>query len=491
MRAGRLLALALCLGGAAPSHAGDDSRWDPARVPTPPLRPIASITPTRITLRNGVVVFLLEDHTLPIVRGMAYAKSTPAWITRDKIGLGPIMGEAMRSGGTAKHPGDRLDDRLAAIGASIETSYDGRELANASFHCLTENTAEVLGLWVEIMREPVFPADKIELARVGLRRDIAGRNDEVFDVLFRVTRQAIYGKDNIWAWSREPEYATVDAVTRDDCVALHRKVFDPARLVLAVYGDFRTAELTNMLNARAGDWKGAGEPLPPLPPVPANGTPRLVFAPKEDVTQSAVLLGHIGFRADDPDYPAMSVYETALGGGFQSRLVNRVRTERGLAYATGAVAGDGYVRPGIFIAYSLTKSESTMTALDLVRAEVRRSVTEPFTGEEIRTARNTVENAFVFNFEQPSDILFRAAYYEATGYPQDFLQRYQRALEGVTGETVSQAARRKVHPDRLVTVVVGKEKDFDRPLASAGLPVERVDISIPPPPRAANKKPSP
>jgi len=473
-------ALSLCVVTIA--FAADDAKWNPANVPTPPLRPIATVTPKRVALANGIVIYLLEDHTLPIVRGIAYAKGTPLWVERGKVGLGPITGEVMRSGGTAKHPGDALDDRLASIGAAVETSYDGREMANASFHCLADNTNEVVGLWAEIMREPAFPDTKIELSRVGLRRQIASRNDDMSDVLFRVMRQAVYGKDNIWYWSREPEYATIEAVTRQDCIGLHRKLFEPSRMVLALYGDFRAADMTKLLTSKLGDWKGAHEPFPPIPPVPTDSKPRLVFADKEDVTQSGVLLGHAGFRADDPDYPAMSVFETALGGGFQSRLVNRIRTERGLAYATGAVAGDGYVRPGIFIAYSLTKSESTMTALGLLRDEVKRSVTEPFTNDEVRIARNTVENTFVFNFAQPSDILFRAAYYEAIGYPQDFLQKYQKALQSVDGAAVTAAARRKVHPEQLVAVVVGREHDFERPLASAGLPVERADISIPPPP---------
>jgi hypothetical protein len=206
-----------------------------------------------------------------------------------------------------------------------------------------------------------------------------------------------------------------------------------------------------------------------------------MFAPKDDVTQSGIILTHPGFRADDPDDPAMDVFETALGGGFQSRLVNRIRTERGLAYSTGARAGADYQRAGVFLAYCLTRSDSTLVALGLLREEVRKSTAAPFTDEELQRAKESVQNLFVFNFEQPSDVLFRAGYFEAIGYPQDFLDRYQKGLESVTAASVLEAAKRKVHPDQLVAVVVGKEKDFDAPLTSAGLPVERVDISIPPP----------
>ncbi len=459
------------------SGAAGATDWDPSKLVTPPLRPIQNITPARKVLRNGIIVYLLEDHTLPKVRGVAYTRYTPVWIPNDKVGLGSVTGEVMRSGGTVRHPGDALDDRLGAIGASISSGLDGGSIANAGFQTLSDNASEVVGLWCDVMRQPSFPDSKIELAKVGIRRAISERNDELFDVLSRVMRTAVYGKQGIW--SRYPEYATLENVKRGDCIELHRKAFDPSHMVVAVFGDFNSQAMLKLLDQQLGDWKGSGTPAPPLPPVPASAESRLVFAPKDDVTQSGIIVAHVGFRADDPDYPAMDVYETALGGGFQSRLTNKIRTERGLAYATGATTGEDYLKPGLFLAYSLTQSESTMTALGLLRDEVRRSVNEPFTDEEIRLARNTVENAFVFRFEDPADILFRAAYYELIGYPQDFLQRYQRGVQAVTSAAVSEAARRKIHPDQLVTVIVGKESEFDKPLATMGQRVERVDISIP------------
>jgi zinc protease len=461
------------------SNAQLDPKYDPKKLSTPALRRVQTVTPERLVLKNGMIVFLLENHDLPVVTGQANVRTTPSWIPDDKVGLGSVTGQVIRSGGSARHPGDALDDRLAAIGASIGTSI-GPDIASASFRCLSDNTGEVLGLLADILRDPAFPDDKIELARVGLRRAIAGRNDEMLQMLFRVSTEAAYGKGSPYA--RKPEYATVEAIHREDCVKLHAQVYEPGRMVLAVYGDFKSADMKQLLATTLGGWKGAGGPAPVLPPPPAAGRAHLMFAPKEDVTQSGIVLTHLGFRADDPDYPAMDVFQTALGGGFQSRLVNRIRTERGLAYGTGARAGEDYQRPGVFVAYCLTRSDSTLVALGLLRDEVRKSTEAPFTAEELQRAKESVQNQFVFNFEQPSDVLFRAGYFETIGYPQDFLERYQKGLETVTAASVLDAAKRKVHPDQLVAVVVGKEKDFDGPLTAVGLPVERVDISIPSPP---------
>ena len=469
------LAAALLASGAG---AALDPRYDPSRLTIPPLRPIQAYKPERFTLSNGMVVYLQEDHRLPLVTGTLYCRASNAWAPPEKAGLGGLTGQVMRSGGTVAHTGDFLDDRLAAIGASINTGIS-QDFASAGFRCLTENTAEVIGLFANVVAAPAFPEDKIELGKVGLRRGIAQRNDDLQTILSRVAGVAVFGKDHPYV--RQAEYATVDAIAREDLAKFHRLCFSPDRAYAVIYGDFKTADLKKQVAARFAAWKTSGVPMPTLPPDPPLGTPRLVFAPKNDVTQSGVVVAHLGFKATDPDYAAMDIYENVLGGGFQSRLFNKIRTERGLAYAAGAVAGAGFARPAVFTAFSLTRSESTMVSLDLLRAEVERSLREPLGEDEVRRARESVLNSMVFSYATPSATAFRAAYYEALGYPQDFLQQYQKGIEATTPASVQEAARRKVHPENLIAVVVGKEKDFDRPLTSIGLPVERVDISIPPP----------
>ena len=452
---------------------------DPRQVPVPPLHPIHSVKPERFVMPDGIVVYLLEDHELPRVSGTCYFKMGPALVPDDKVGLASLTGDVMRSGGSAKHTGDWLDDRLAAIGAHLSTNI-GVDQAGGDFYCLSDDVSEVLGLWAEVLREPAFPDDKIELAKVALRRAIASRNDEPTALLFRLARESVYGKGH--PYSRKPEYATVEAIGAADCRALHDAVFVPNRMIVAIYGDFKSAAMKKLLTADFGSWKKSASPAPTPGPTAPSPTARLVFAAKEDVTQSGLVLAEPGSRADDPDYAAMQVFEQALGGGFQSRLFGRIRTQRGLAYAAGCNSGADFARPGVFYAYTLTRSDSTMTALELLRHEVGLTTQERFTPEELAAAKQSVQNGFVFHFEEPSQTLFRQAFYEFVGYPADFLDRYQRALEGVDADAVLAAARRKIHPDQEVVVVVGKEADFDRKLESAGLPVERVDIAIPPPP---------
>ncbi len=477
-----LLALGLVAGAVA--AATDVSIYDPRKFPTPPIGKVSQVQPQRLVLPNGVVVYLLENHDLPVVKGIAYFPTSPTLAPADRAGLFGLTGDVMRSGGTAAHTGDWLDDRLAAIGGSVSSSLSNT-FANVGFRSLTENTAEVVGLWAEVMRKPAFPDDKIELAKVGLRRQIASRNDEMMSMLFRTSSRAVYGADSPWAL--QPEYATIEPIDASDCRKLHDQVYVPERMIVAIYGDFRTAEMKALLLAKLGDWKKSGTPKPVLPPTPTSVQPKLYYAAKEDVTQSGIVVTQPGSRTDDPDYASLQVLEQGLGGGFSSRLVNHIRTQRGLAYAAGASIGSDYVKPGVFVGYTLTKSESTMTALQLLRDDIRAVTQAPFSDEELQVAKQAVVNGFVFNFEDPSQALFRAAYYESVGYPADFLQTYQKGLDAVTAQSVLAAAKRKITPDQQAVIIVGRESDFAQPLTSAGLPVERMDLTIPPPPSKLGK----
>ena len=155
----RFVPLAIAI--AAVAIAAPDSRFDPHHFTAPPLRPLEIPTPDRTVLPNGMVVFLLEDHRLPVVTGTAYFPSSPSLVADRQVGLGELTGDAMRRGGTATHPGDALDDRLAALGATITTSLDA-ELGEAGLRCQSENVDEVVDLFADLLQHPAFPDRKLE-----------------------------------------------------------------------------------------------------------------------------------------------------------------------------------------------------------------------------------------------------------------------------------------------------------------------------------------
>ncbi|MFQ5722967.1 MAG: M16 family metallopeptidase [Terriglobia bacterium] len=445
----------------------------------PPLRDLQLPPVERFELANGLVVYLVEDHTLPKVEGYVRVRTGSRFEPADRVGLASILGQVMRTGGTTTHPGEEIDRMLENVGASVETSV-GTTVATASMFTLKENLPQVLAILADILENPVFPEDKLELAKVQERTAIARRNDDVGQIANREFTKLVYGKESPYA--RQTEYDTIRNITREDLVAFHRRYFHPNQALLGLWGDFDTAEMRAEVERVFGSWPRGGEEVPPLPEVPQEWTGSINFIPKDDVNQTNVRIGHVGGRFDDPDYFALNVMSEILGGGFSSRLFRRVRSDLGLAYAAFGTWNAAYDHPGMFYLRVDTKSESTVQAIEEVIKEVRRLTQEPVSPEELRLAKEGILNSFVFNFDTTGEVVRRLMTYEYYGYPSDFLERYKANVEKVTAEDVLRAARRWLRPEDLVILAVGRQQDFDRPLSALGN-VNTVDISIPPPSR--------
>jgi zinc protease len=168
-----------------------------------------------------------------------------------------------------------------------------------------------------------------------------------------------------------------------------------------------------------------------------------------------------------------------LGGGFQSRLVQRVRTQLGLAYEISADWGANYDHPGVFEIGGSTKSASTAETLKAIQQEVERIRSSQVTADELETARQSALNSLVFAFDTNTKTLSRLLNYEYYGYPKDFIDRYQKGLEAVTRADVLRVAREHVHPADLTIVAVGKTDEFRESLATLGLPISSIDLTIP------------
>lgn len=463
--------------------------WAPAQIPKsykelkyPPLNKIEVPEPVRFELPNGMVVYLVEDHELPVIRAAAMIRVGSRWEPAGKEGLAAIAGTVMRTGGSEKFPGDQLDEELDRLAASVETSI-GEDSGRASVSVLKEDIDRGLAILADILRRPAFPEDKIELAKIQQRDRIARRNDNPSGIVFREFKRIIYGKDSPYA--RQPEYDTINSITRDDLVAFHREFFQPENVILAVWGDFSAGEMRARIEKVFGAWPRGGRakrPVPPVDPAARNraGVYQIV---KDDIPNSYVLMGFLGGRRDDPDYYALEVMNNVLGGGFSSRLFNKVRTEQGLAYTVGSAWSAGWDYPGFFAALGSTKTESTVQILESIRREIRNMAETGATDEELARAKDSILKGFAFEFDSTGEIVQRLVSYEYYGYPRDYLQRYMSNIEKVTKEDVARVAKQYLKADQLAILVLGKEKGFEPPLSALGS-VTRIDIAIPPPKQA-------
>jgi len=444
----------------------------------PPLRQVQPPEVATYTLPNGMRLYLLEDHELPLVGGFALIRTGNLFDPPGKVGLAEVTGAVLRTGGTSSKTGDELDLALENIAASVESSI-GESSGQVSFSALRENTHQVLAVFKEVLTAPEFRQEKIDLVKMQLRSAISRRNDEAQEIASREFGEIVYGKDTPYGW--RIEYATLDRIQRQDLVEFHRRYFFPANVMLAVYGDFAVAEMKAALEKLFGDWNSQQPPAPPFPPVRSEPHPGVFLATKSDVNQTVFQIGHLGGLLRDSNYPALESLASILGGGFSSRLFKRIRTQLGYAYGIGASWGAGYNQPGLFQISGSTKSESTAETIRVVREEIDKIRSAEVSEQELKTAKDTVLNGFIFNFDSPSKTLSRLVRYEYHGYPKDFIFQYQKAIARVTRADVLRVAKQYLQPQDFTIVAVGNPKDFKTPLSALGLRVQPIDLTIPAP----------
>ena len=487
----RATVLALLLAGALGAQTKTESKTE--AIPSykdlkyPPLKPVQIPDVATFTMPNGMKLYLVENHELPLVRGTALVRTGNLFDPPDKVGLATVTGIVMRTGGTEDKSGDQLDEQLENIAASVETTID-ESFGSASFSCLKENTDEVLQVFHDVLAKPGFRQNKIDLARTELRSVISRRNDEPRGILEREFANIVYGRNTPYGW--DLEYATVDKIMRDDVTAFYRRYFFPENIMLALIGDFSTAEMKARLEKLFADWTVKQAPVPPFPPVTAKPEHGIFLATKTDVDQTFFSLGHLGGELRDKDYPALEVMADILGGGFHSRLMQRVREQLGYAYAISAFWGANYDHPGLFQISGSTKSASTVDTIKAIQEEVEKIRVSEVTEEELKSAKDTVANSFVFNFDTPAKTLNRILRYDYFGYPRDFIDRYQRAIQAVTRADVLRVAREHLKPAEFTDVLVANPSQFGTPLGTLALPVASIDLTIPEPATAQAEVPA-
>jgi zinc protease len=452
----------------------------------PPLPPLKLPEPAIVTLSNGIKVFLLEEHELPLVRGVALIRTGNLFDSSDKRGVAELTGTVLRSGGTKDKTGDEIDVQLENIAASVESNI-GESSATMSFSCLKENTDEVLKVFHELMTAPEFRQDKVELAKTHLRSSIARRNDDPGGIMSREFANIIYGRDTPYGW--DINYEHVDRIERQDLVNFYRRYYFPANIMLGIHGDFSTEDMKGRLEKLFGGWDYKQPPVPSFAAVRMGSSPGVFVAEKEDVTQTFFEIGHLGGVLNDKDYPALEVAADILGGSFSSRLFKRVRTQLGYAYNISASWGATYDHPGLFEISGSTQSKYTVATIKAALEELNRLRNSEVTDAELKTAKDSVLNGFVFFFDRPSKTLNRMLVYAYYGYPRDFIFRYQEAVGAVTKADILRVAQKYFRPQDLTIVAVGNPKDFETPIKELGMKAEPLDLAIPES-GAAQKRPA-
>ncbi|HET9766494.1 MAG TPA: pitrilysin family protein [Thermoanaerobaculia bacterium] len=468
--AGVLAALALAAGVAAQVPSRPEQLRFPPRVTT-----IPDPAGIRHALRNGIPVFIAEDHSLPLVQVHLAVAAGDFQDPPDRIGLAGLTGALLRRGGAGAWAPDAFDARADLLAAELD-SLGASTRSGVSLDCGSRVLGEALPLFAAMVRAPRFDAARWERLRSNLRESLLRREDDPIDVLDREWGFLMLGPDHFA--TRQVKAEQLAAMTREDLVAFHRRHWRPSRMVIAVSGDVEPAAVVAALDALFGDWRDdptvveAVSPAAAISPPPPAG----VYFRHWPGPQAKIALGHRGpVRRgwDDPDEPALLVLAEVLGGdGAVSRLRRRLRAEEGLAYRARARIILGLDGPGTFQVYLETAPAHAARALSLARAELLFLRDEPVPEPELALAKGSLLDLFPLLFDSAERRAGRAAEDVLLGRPHAYWARYRDRIAAVTARDVLAAARRHLRTDELVALIVG-----DRAEVLAGARADGVDLA--------------
>jgi len=456
MTAGILLLAAAVQAAPAPAPAIPDS------PDTLVFKPLAYTPPRaadhRVVLKNGMVVFIAEDPTLPLVDINITVRTGGYLDPAGKEGLAALTGSLLRNGGTRSLTAEQLDERLDFLAARVATSI-GDTSGSASLNCLAENLDDSLRLFLEILKEPRFQEDRLALTKDQALQEMTRRNDDPEDIERREWNVLLYGEGR--ATNRFTTEASVRSVSREDVAAFHRRYFHPANMIAAVSGAFSRAEMIRKLEAAFAGWPGAKPQVAPVPSEIATAAPGL-YRIQKDVPQGRVTIGLPTVKRDSPDIYALEVMNEILGGsGFVSRITRNVRSNEGLAYSAGSALRFGVYYPGAFRALFQSKSRSVPYATQLVLDEIKKMRDQPVTADELDIIKRSLIETFPSNFESKAKTVALFAADEYTRRDPTFWPTYRDRIRAVTAADVQRVAREHLVPEKMVVLVVGDQKEID------------------------------
>ncbi|OGD18930.1 MAG: hypothetical protein A2W03_13825 [Candidatus Aminicenantes bacterium RBG_16_63_16] len=415
----------------------------------------------RTSFANGLRGYVQEDHSLPVVNLSATINYGHPYDSKDKVGLGQLLGATLIKGGTKSKPGNVIEERIDFLGGSLNFTVSERTFtpstvndrtSTLSLFVLSKDLDEGLGLFFDVLMNPEFREDPFKLARARLIEGLRQANDQPSTVLTREYERLLYG-DGPLTW--EPTRKSYDGLTAADLKAVHARFFYPKNIILAAAGDFSKADLVKKVNKIIGPWENGKAVIPAFAKTFPEVEPGVYFIQKK-INQGYISLGHLGIEDTNPDYYAVQVMNFILGGGsFTSRITTKVRSDEGLAYNTGSRFSYRWGFPGTLSGYVQTKSATVGYAISLILKEFERIRQEPVSDGELATAVDYYLESFSDSFSSPMTTMGNFAALDMQGKPMDYYKTYRDKIRLVTKDRVLEVAKKYLHPEKAAILIVG------------------------------------
>lgn len=433
---------------------------DPDKLRYPELQfnlPEAS----RIVLENGIVLYLLEDHELPLVTINALIKTGTMYDPDGREGTAELTAYVMKTGGTQKLASSEIDNQfdLLAAAPSITVLLDSAQI---NFSLLSNNIDRGLDLLSQILIAPAFEQAKFDLAK-GLKNEELHRlKDDPQMLAIREFNRIIY-RDN--PRGRFASLRSIKNIERKDLIQFHRQFFQPQNIMFAISGDITREEAINKIQKYFGDWQSTGNPA--RLPVPHDYHAGFYYIDK-DIPQSTIISGQLSPGINNPDFYAFTVLDFIIGsGGFPSRIFSEVRSNEGLAYSAGSFyrARSDH---GVFAAYAFTKTESTFKTLSLINFVLKDVMDRTISTREIEWAKNSINNGFVFSFSSPEQIVWQQLKLEHDHLPADFLSTYRDKIANIQVDDLHKIAGKYLDRKNNTTLILGSVDKIGKILDDIG-----------------------